>query len=140
MRQIVTTTDDRLQLYQDRDLRSVILLQMEKGIVVQSGANSEFEGREWLEAVVELQRGYVLGASARSHTALEDATKSAMPKILTCARCVIVNPRTAPRCDCRYYLTSPERMRKDYTREIRQTVGTYWRSASGSGSNSVPID
>jgi hypothetical protein len=124
MMYIVTTTDDKLQLYQDRDLCSLILRKIGKGVVVQLGAKSEFEGREWLEAVVERQAGYVLGPSARSFTTLEDASRPAMPKVLTCARCGMLHPRTTLRCACGYYFTSPERMREDYTREIRNTVGT----------------
>jgi len=67
----VTTTDDMLQVYQDRDLSMNAVAQLSKGSEIQLGAATMHEGREWMEAILEDGRvGYVLGPSARGHTTL----------------------------------------------------------------------
>ena len=67
----VTTTDDTLQIYQDRDLGSNVVVRVPKGTDIQIGAVTFHEGREWMEATLgDRSAGYVLGPSARGHTTL----------------------------------------------------------------------
>lgn len=71
MLQKVTTTDDMLRVYQDRDLSSTVIVQASKGLDIRLGAATVHEGREWIEATVEDgSAGYILGPSARSHTTM----------------------------------------------------------------------
>jgi hypothetical protein len=74
MPQKITTTDDALQFYQDRDLSSAVIARVPTGLDIQVGAATVREGREWLEATLEDGKaGYILGPSARSHTTLMPA-------------------------------------------------------------------
>ena len=70
MLQKVTTTDDMLQVYQDRDVSSRVIVQARRGAEIHLGAATVHEGREWMEAIIEDNVGYVLGPSARGHTTL----------------------------------------------------------------------
>lgn len=65
----VKTLDGTLMLYQGRDLRSSVISRLPAEAEIQLGSRSEVDGREWLEArLPNGTGGYVLGASARSHT------------------------------------------------------------------------
>jgi hypothetical protein len=72
MTQIVKTTDDALQIYQDRDFGSPVVANLQKDVEIQLGAQSIHEGRQWIEASLTGGgvSGYVLGPSARGHTTL----------------------------------------------------------------------
>jgi len=73
----VRTLDDSLRLFQNRDLNSPVIEDIPEGAEVQLGAASEIEGREWVEAATPGgSRGYLVSASARSHT--EPAGKSSV--------------------------------------------------------------
>jgi hypothetical protein len=74
----VRTLDDTLRVFQDRDLNSPVIGQLPNGVEIQLGAVSEIEGREWVEATLpDGTTGYLVSASARSHT--EAADKSVPP-------------------------------------------------------------
>lgn len=71
MPQKVTTTDNTLLVYRDRDLSSSVIAQIPKDHELQLGRAEEFEGREWMKATLEDgSDGYVLGPSVRGHTTL----------------------------------------------------------------------
>jgi hypothetical protein len=71
-KQKVTTTDDTLRIYRDRDLNSSVIAPVAKGVAVQLEAATIYEGREWMRATLEDGTvGYVLGSSARGHTTLD---------------------------------------------------------------------
>src|SRR5689334_14985202 len=71
MSQRVTAIDDALQIYSDRDLNSTVIAHVHKGVEIQLGSITSFEGRQWIEANMEDKVGYVLGPSARGHTTFE---------------------------------------------------------------------
>ena len=65
----VTTIDDALFVFEDRDLNSAARSQLREGVEILIGNASEFDGREWFEASLPGGIfGYVLGPSVRSHT------------------------------------------------------------------------
>jgi hypothetical protein len=66
----VTTTDDDLTLYKERDLSSSVIARVSKGRKIQLGAPELIDGREWMAATLDNSVGYVLGPSARGHTTL----------------------------------------------------------------------
>lgn len=69
----VRTLDDTLQVFQDRDLNSAVVGNFPKDVEIQLGGVSEIEGREWLEATLPNgTTGYLVSASARSHTEIGD--------------------------------------------------------------------
>jgi hypothetical protein len=68
----VTTTDGMLQVYRDRDLSSSIVATLPRGVDIQLGDKTLYEGREWMEATLEDGSvGHVLAPSARSHTTFD---------------------------------------------------------------------
>lgn len=72
MPQKVTTTDDTVQVFRERDLRSRPMARLGAGTQIQLGAVTAFEGREWIEVVInDLNVGYVLGPTAHGHTTLD---------------------------------------------------------------------
>jgi len=67
----VSTIDEVVLVYQDRDLNAAAIGRPPKGTEIQLGFLSEVEGRQWIEAVLpDGKKGYVLAASARSHSVL----------------------------------------------------------------------
>lgn len=65
----VTATDDTVQIYQCRDLDSSVIAHVPQGHQIQLGTAEVFEGREWVEAILEDGTvGYILGPTARGHT------------------------------------------------------------------------
>lgn len=76
MPQRVVTTDDNLQLHEERDLNSAAI-NLKKGVELQLDAATVFEGREWMEATFKDGVGYVLGPAARGHTTLMGDTTPA---------------------------------------------------------------
>ena len=69
----VRTLDDTLRVFQDRDLNSPVIGHSPEGVEIQLGAVSEIEGREWAEATLpDGTSGYLVSASARSHTEYTD--------------------------------------------------------------------
>jgi len=77
MTQRVTTTDDRLQVYRQRDLASTIV-HVPKGVGLKLSDSSVFEEREWMEATLEDGTvGYILGPAARGHTTLGGSLSAA---------------------------------------------------------------
>jgi len=122
----VTATDDALRIYTERDLSSAVAVQVRRGSEIQLGAATVFEGKEWIEATVENNVGYILAPNARSHTtlgALAEVDRPAIKHAVTCPRCGLLCPGNTRRCDCGYdFETSPERMRAEYTRSMREAV------------------
>jgi len=77
MTQRVTTTDDQLQVYRQRDLASAIV-HVPKAVGLTLSDSTVFEDREWMEATLEDGTvGYVLGPTARSHTTLGGSLSAA---------------------------------------------------------------
>ena len=71
----VRTLDDTLRVFQDRDLNSPVIGHSRTGVEIQLGAVSEIDGREWVEATLpDGTTGYLVSASARSHTEETDAS------------------------------------------------------------------
>jgi hypothetical protein len=67
----VTTTDDRVTVYQTRDLNSSVIAQLPKDQEIRLRGAEQFDGREWMETVLRDGRaGYVLAPNARGHTTL----------------------------------------------------------------------
>jgi hypothetical protein len=74
--QKVTTLDDTLQVFRERDLSSTVIARLPKGIEIVLSASTVFEGRDWIEATIEgVDSGYVLYPSARGHTTLEPSAR-----------------------------------------------------------------
>ena len=66
----VKALDDHLIVYQECDLSSAVIGRPATGTEIQIGAMSEIEGRQWFEAALPNgDKGYLLAANARSHTA-----------------------------------------------------------------------
>lgn len=66
---IVRTIDDTLAVFHARDLNSAQVCRLAEGREITLGHTSEFEGRQWAEALLpDGIRGYVLGPSALGHT------------------------------------------------------------------------
>jgi hypothetical protein len=78
----VKTIDNALSVFCDRDVNSASR-QLEAGAEIQLGGVSEFEGREWVEAILlDATVGFVLGASVRSHTdILADVHRTVQPLV-----------------------------------------------------------
>jgi hypothetical protein len=69
----VRTLDDALRVFQDHDLTSPVIGQLPKDVEIQLGGVLEIEGREWVEATLsDGTTGYLVSASARSHTEIGD--------------------------------------------------------------------
>jgi hypothetical protein len=123
----VTTTDDALHLYRERDLSSPLITQLGKGTEIQLGAKTVLEGREWIEATVEDNSGYILGSSARGHTTLgasRSFVKPAGKAAQTCPRCALISPGGTRRCECGFDLeASPERVIDEFERSQREAIG-----------------
>jgi hypothetical protein len=69
VQRIVRTTDDTLALFHARDSNSSQVFRLPEGREFTLGQTSEFEGRQWVEALLpDGVRGYVLGPSALGHT------------------------------------------------------------------------
>src|SRR5258707_7068820 len=67
----ITTIDEALQVYSDRDLNSAVVAQLSKGVEIHLGSSTIFEGRQWIEATVEgANSGFLLYSSACGHTTL----------------------------------------------------------------------
>ncbi len=65
----VRTLDDAIQVFQDRDFDSAVISRVRQGVELQLGATSQVFRREWVEATLpDGICGFVLGATARSHT------------------------------------------------------------------------
>jgi len=65
----VLTTDDALQVYQARDLKSGEITRLPGGVDIQLGEITVLEGRQWIEvALTSGATGYALGPSVRGHT------------------------------------------------------------------------
>jgi hypothetical protein len=75
----VTTIDDTLEIYQEPSLDSTVITKVPSGVELQLGATTVIEGREWVEAVLDGNRGYVIGPNARGHTNLSEEFKLTPP-------------------------------------------------------------
>jgi len=116
MPQPVITTDDMLQVYQDRDLDSTVIAHLAKGVEIQLDAATVHEGRQWMAATLEDGSvGYVLGPSAHGHTTLGESqlvTKPpggplvAKPSDGPCPNCKLISPAGTRRCECGYDFAS----------------------------------
>jgi hypothetical protein len=72
----VTTIDDALRVYRERNLGSELLPQIPAGVEIQLGSASMVEDREWIEVTIPSHVGYALGPSLRGHTTLAKGSSS----------------------------------------------------------------
>jgi hypothetical protein len=101
----VKTLDDGLRVFEKRELGSAVRFQPPPGFEIRLGAVFEVDGREWIEAALpDGTSGYVLGSSARSHTAPVTAAKAGTSPVTEAvgpaARAASKHPSTAfiPEC------------------------------------------
>jgi hypothetical protein len=98
----VTTTDGALQVFREPDLESTVIAHVPKGVELQLGAATVFEGCEWIEATFEENVGYVLGLHAHAHTTFDYdplPPKAVAGKLWACPTCnqLVTDPLRDPR-------------------------------------------